>query len=304
MSSHSTRNDPRCHQRNNCATGHGCVIPCLSYPRKDDAVRGLTMMPTTRAWLRSWAGAESKAKRTSETSPSRSPLLSTTSLPSTVVRIIGTPGEPANGVVSKPAFHPRSIERVRAHTHRDYGVHTGHDVPRNTDQPVRRRPAAEDPRAQYRTCQQCRYARRCSTFRDGLIRRGTDQLEVIDCGDGHAVDVQHLPVQQVQLGVQDQACRARRRPDFVRLDLPAFGRTHAPAPVTIMSGMAAKDAARMITKYTNPAIFTALLLTCSPIYWGSFATIRIGRWATGRAIAENTPEYSATRMGATPVARP
>ena len=61
--------------------------------------------------------------------------------------------------------------------------------------------------------------------------------QVVDRAHGHAVDVQDLPVQQVQPRVEHEA-----RLLLVRWE------AHEPAPVTIIRGIAATDAATMITR--------------------------------------------------------
>jgi hypothetical protein len=50
------------------------------------------------------------------------------------------------------------------------------------------------------------------------------------------MDVEHLAVEEVQLGVQPASCLTVATP------------SHCPAPVMIKSGIAARAAARMITK--------------------------------------------------------
>ena len=82
---------------------------------------------------------------------------------------------------------------------------------------------------------------------------------------GSTVTIEDLAVEQVQLRVE-HAPRRLRHP-----------LAHAPAPVTISSGMAASAATRMITRYTIAIAFMPRPLTCSPMYSGSFATSRIGR---------------------------
>ena len=91
-------------------------------------------------------------------------------------------------------------------------------------------------------------------------------LQVVDGADRHAVDVEHLPVEQVQPGVEDEPGRVL-----------VGGKAHEPAPVTIIRGIAATDAVTMITRYTSASALVTRPLTCSPMYSGSLATMRIGR---------------------------
>lgn len=80
--------------------------------------------------------------------------------------------------------------------------------------------------------------------------------EVVHDADRVTVVVDQLAVQQVQPSVE---CR------------------HWPAPVTIINGIAATEAARMITRYTEPNTFVSLPFVLSPMYSESLATMRIGR---------------------------
>ena len=82
------------------------------------------------------------------------------------------------------------------------------------------------------------------------------ELEVVDDADRGAVGIEYLPVQQVQAGVDD---------------------SHWPAPVTIISGMAASEAATIITRYMDPNMLSNLPFVLSPMYSGSLATMRMGR---------------------------
>ena len=66
------------------------------------------------------------------------------------------------------------------------------------------------------------------------------QLQVVDGAHGDAVDVEDLPVEQVQAGVEHEAAGCS-----------SGGRAHDPAPVAIIRGIAATDAVTMITRYTS-----------------------------------------------------
>ena len=73
------------------------------------------------------------------------------------------------------------------------------------------------------------------------------QLQVINGDDGRSGVVEDLPVQQVQFGVEDlPGVPLGRFAWYVAVVIGMSG--HAPAPVTIMSGIAATDAARMMTR--------------------------------------------------------
>ena len=85
------------------------------------------------------------------------------------------------------------------------------------------------------------------------------QVEVVDDADGFARVVDELAVQQVQPGVQQPTGRVGCVGKVVA------GVCHWPAPVTIINGMAASDAARMITRYTDASTLVARPLTCSPM---------------------------------------
>jgi hypothetical protein len=69
-----------------------------------------------------------------------------------------------------------------------------------------------------------------------LTHRDFRQLKIIYYRDGYPVYVEHLPVEEMQMRIEP-----------TRLLIIAMG-SHCPAPVTIMSGMAASAAARMSTR--------------------------------------------------------
>src|SRR5690348_14348554 len=58
-------------------------------------------------------------------------------------------------------------------------------------------------------------------------------------------------------------------------------RGHWPAPVTIISGIAASEAARMSTRYAEAKMLVVLPLVLSRMYCESLATIWIGRYVRG-----------------------
>ena len=70
--------------------------------------------------------------------------------------------------------------------------------------------------------------------------------------------VEQLPIQQVQPGVEQMAAMG--------LDRQVVAAAHCPAPVTIISGIAANEAARMMTRYTEPSMLVSLPLVLSPMY--------------------------------------
>ena len=85
------------------------------------------------------------------------------------------------------------------------------------------------------------------------------EIEVVDDADGFARVVEELAVQKVQAGVQHPAPRLGCVGKLV------VGLVHWPASVTIIRGMAASDAARMITRYSDATMLVARPLTCSPM---------------------------------------
>jgi hypothetical protein len=144
-------------------------------------------------------------------------------------------------LVSDPALHPVGVEAVAADAELDDHADVSNVLPWDPDQPGRRRPAAEDPGAQHRTGEQGGDDRGRGSLRYFSFRVGSAEFEVVHCGDGDAVVIQCLPVQQVELGVQG-ASRRRRNRGQRTVGL------HDPAPVTIIRGMAAREATRMTTR--------------------------------------------------------
>ena len=77
---------------------------------------------------------------------------------------------------------------------------------------------------------------RRSVDRNLLANRDIGELKIVHDGHRNTVDVEHLAVEEVQLGVQPAS------------SLILATRCHRPAPVMIKSGIAARAAARMITR--------------------------------------------------------
>ena len=103
---------------------------------------------------------------------------------------------------------------------------------------------SEDPHRQLRTGEDRRDRRRGGSRLDARAELDAVQLEVVGGGHGHVVAIEHLPIEDVQVGIEHLSCRRRRG---IRLEgVVVLG--HAPAPVTMSRGMAAIAAARMMTR--------------------------------------------------------
>ena len=109
---------------------------------------------------------------------------------------------------------------------------------------------------------------------DGLADLDARELDVVDGAHGHAVAVDHLPVEHVQLRVDAASVGIA-----VPLErMPGLGHAgHDPIPEAMRRGIAATAATRMMTRNTTPRALRPRPLTSSPMYCGSFATTRIGK---------------------------
>src|SRR5829696_4892733 len=236
MSAQSTRNESRCSQCSSWAIGQGERISVRSKPRGEDFVCGLTIRLCSRAGGIVWSVLpSSRTNRTSVTWPSRSSPY--TSALSKSLRIMAPPGNAPDDVVTHPTLCPCGVERLTLDGEPDHDADFVDDRPRDPLKSRWRRTATENPGTENRSTQQ-RNDLRC-----GGARR--DVLDAVDIGDfqigysghGHRRDVMDLSVEKMQLGIE--------HPTSGRFGIEHVAPLHRPAPVMIMSGMAASEAARI-----------------------------------------------------------
>src|SRR5215217_1975048 len=236
MSVQSTRNESRCSQCSSWAMGHGERISVRSKPRGEDFVCGLTIRPCSRARGIGWLLlSPSRTNRTSVTWPSGSSPY--TSAPSRSLRIMAPPGNAPDDVVTHPTLCPCGVERLTLDGEPDHDADFVDIRPRDPLESRWRRTAAENPGTENRSAQQ-RNQLRCGGAR-------WDVLDAVDIGDfqighrghRHRRDVMNLSVEKMQLGVQ--------HPTTSGFWIERLAPRHLPAPVMIISGMAASEAARI-----------------------------------------------------------
>jgi hypothetical protein len=105
--------------------------------------------------------------------------------------------------------------------------------------PVERRATTENSGTEAGTADDRRHLWSRRTGRQRRVVGDVGELEIVDSGERHAMDVDHLPVEQMQPGVVHGLIFVRVR--WIR-------EPHCPPPVMIMSGMAATETTRMITR--------------------------------------------------------
>src|SRR5215212_4788900 len=234
MSAQSTRNESRCSQCSSRAIGQGERISVRSKPRGEDFVCGLTIRPCSRAAGIGWSVLPpSRRNRTSVTWPSRSSPYTSTASKS--LRIMAPPGNAPDDVVTHPTLCPGGVERLALDGEPDHDADFVDGRPRDPLESRWRRTATENPGTENRSAQQ-RKDLRCGGARWNV-------LDAVDIGDfqighrgyRHRRDVMDLSVEKMQLGIQHPASGGF---GIERL-LPL----HWPAPVMIISGIAASEAA-------------------------------------------------------------
>ena len=94
---------------------------------------------------------------------------------------------------------------------------------------------------QLRAGEDRRDGRRGRAWLDAHTELDAVQLDVVDGRDGHAVAVEHLPVEQVEVRVEHAPVGRGSSASWSFV-------VHAPAPVTMSSGIAAIAATRMMTR--------------------------------------------------------
>src|SRR5215212_4101148 len=234
MSAQSTRNESRCSQCSSWAMGQGERISVRSKPRDEDFVCGLTIRPCSRAGgIGRLLPPPSRTNRTSVTWPSGSSPY--TSAPSRSLRIMAPPGNAPDDVVTHPTLCPCGVERLTLDGESDHDADVLDGGPRDPLESRWRRTATENPGTENRSAQQ-RNQLRCGGAK-------CDVLDAVDIGDfqighrghRHRRDVMDLSVEKMQLGIE--------HPTSGRFGIERVLPLHRPAPVMIISGMAANEAA-------------------------------------------------------------
>src|SRR3954452_9218654 len=162
-------------------------------------------------------------------------------------------------------------------------------------QPRRRGTAAEGSGGEDRSAQQGLDPGRGRPPRDLLARVEIRDLQVRYRCHRNGIGVQDLPVQQVQVGVEQPAAGG--------FAIGWIGRAHWPAPLKTIKGIAATAATMIMARKTTANMPVSRPFTSSPMYCGSLAMIRMGMYVSGNAMAEKTTENSVTWTGSTPVSR-
>src|SRR5689334_2228344 len=148
-------------------------------------------------------------------------------------------------MVAQPAFDPLHVECHVGGRQFDHHADGSNQLPRDFLQARARRLAPKDAGGQYMTGQQGGDPWRRGARGDITVGLHSAELEVVDDADRVVAMVQQLTIEQMQPRVENPAAVAQLGP------IVAAG--HWPAPVTIINGIAASDAAKMITRYTEPS---------------------------------------------------
>jgi len=111
--------------------------------------------------------------------------------------------DPADHVSPEPPFEPGHLEAVARDPEREHDADVGDQVPSDAVETFPGRPAAEQAGREDRAADQGGDGGR--PRRQGLPELQVPELEVVDRHDGIAVDVEHLPVEEMQPGVEDPA---------------------------------------------------------------------------------------------------
>jgi hypothetical protein len=142
----------------------------------------------------------------------------------------------SNDVISDPALGPGHVPGVLVDCQFDHNADLHNSGPRRTLHARIGWAPAKDAGGKDRTAEQCGNHGRRSVDWDPLADWDVGKLQIVYNRHRNTVGVEHLAVEEVQLGVQPASCLIVATP------------SHCPAPVMIKSGIAAKAAARMITK--------------------------------------------------------